>query len=463
MINEKVYLLSKVRFFADLTAHELSELANEFKWQEYKQGTDIIKRGQTEHHYYVLIKGQAEALVSKQGINAWKVNLFGPYDTFGEISLFTKKPAPTTVRCLEDCRVLVLNADNFTQMLIRWPKLYQKFIEQLYNSLTDVNHEIWNAKYRDFLSLTLQLTHYKDRFYETWGGVRTTREIENKIAELVKTKENLLLFGERGTGRQMLAWYLHKRRFGESATFVVIDGRYFDQQWSEMMFKSGEEGTSAFNFFEIIHNGTLLFREINEISPKTQLKLAECLKMKKLNCLVIASLQGNVDQLSPKIIPELMECLNQTYTITPLRERKRDIPIIAQGILEKLALKHHRTTPVLSKEAVKLLLSHNYRQGNVTELIQVLERAFFLAEDNSIGLEHIFFGPTAQKIGSTVNLLSWPSIENILKRGVLISWLRRITAAIFISIILLLLLTPKTAMANLIVTLVWCLGWPVWG
>ncbi|KJS16259.1 MAG: histidine kinase [Peptococcaceae bacterium BRH_c4b] len=461
MITEKLYSLSKVRFFADLTSHELSELANDFKWQEHEQGADIIKRGQTEHYYYVLIKGQAEALVSTQGSNFWKVNSFGPYDTFGEISLFTGKPAPTTVRCLEDCRVLVLNAENFARMLTKWPKLYQKFIEHLYNNLNDANREILDAKYKDFLRSTLQLTQYEDKFYGIWGSVRTTKEIENKIAELVYTKENLFLIGERGTGRQMLAWYLHKHRFGESATFVVVDGRYFDQQWSDMIFEAGEDDTSAsFNLFGIVENGTLLLREINKISPRAQLKLAECLKLNKLNCLVIASLQGNPEQLSPKIIPELREYFSQTYTITPLRERKRDIPIIAQGILEKLALKHHRTSPVLNKEAIKLLLSHNYRQGNVTELIQVMERAFFLAEDNSIELEHIFFGPTAEKIGSTVNFLLWPSIENIFKKGVLISWLRRFTATIFISIILLLLLAPKVAIDNLIFTLVWCLWWP---
>ncbi|WP_347488741.1 cyclic nucleotide-binding domain-containing protein [Desulfoscipio sp. XC116] len=460
MITEKVHCLSKVRFFADLNNQELSQLADDFKWREYQKDTVIIKQGQTEHNYYVLIAGKAEALVSKQGINSWKVSFFGPGDAFGEISLFTGKPAPTTVRCLENCRVLVLNHQNFTRMLVRWPKLYQKYLEHLYHNLHNANSEIWDAKYKDSVRSTFQLTHYKDKFYGVWGSARTTREVEGKIAELANTKENLFLIGERGTGRQVLAWYLHKRRFGESAAFLVIDGRYFDQQWSDMMYEAGEDDLAAlFNLFGMVENGTLLFKEINRISPRVQFKLAECLK--KFNCLVIASLQGNPEQLSPGIIPELRERFNQTYTIKPLRERKKDIPIIAQGILDKLARNHHKTSPVLTKEASKLLLSHHYRLGNVTELIRVMKRAFFLAENNLIGVEHIFFGPTAERIGRTVNLLLWPKIENIFKRGLFISWIRRFSAAVFLSIILLLILAPQIAMTNSIFILVWGLWWPV--
>lgn len=47
----------------------------------------------------------------------------------------------------------------------------------------------------------------------------------------------------------MVAWYLHKRRFGEAATFIVLDGRYFDQQWSDMMFEADEDDPAvSFNF-----------------------------------------------------------------------------------------------------------------------------------------------------------------------------------------------------------------------
>ncbi len=462
MTDNKVYFLSKVEFLSDLSSPDLTELAGDFHWEEYAAGYDIVKQGQDHLRFYVLAEGKAEALVTRTGHNSWQVNSFGPGDAFGEISLFTDKPAPTTIRCLEKCRVLAMEADDFARMLMRWPKLYQKFIEKLSHSLNKVNYYVWEAKHREFMRSALQLTQYEDKFYGLWGSAKTTREVENKLAELARNHEHLLLVGERGTGRQMMAWYLHKGRYGEAAPFVVVDGRNFNQQWGDQILDAGEHDSQEFrssSLLEIAEGGTLLIREIDMISPRAQLKLAQSLESRRENCLIVGSLIAE-PELSPKLTPELRACFGQTYKITPLRERKRDIPVIAQGILEKLALKHKRKPPVLNQEATKLLLSHNYRQGNVTELIQVIERAFFLAEDDVIGLEHIFFGPTAQKIGRSVNLLSWPTLEKLFKQGTFVLWLQRITTAGFFGIILLLLLLPKTFLAATLFALVWGLWWP---
>ncbi len=462
MTDNKVYFLSKVEFLSDLSNLDLIDLAGHFHWEEYAGGSDIVKQGQEHLRFYVLAEGKAEALVTRDGSSSWQVNSFGPGDAFGEISLFTSKPAPTTIRCLEKCRVLAMEADDFTRMLWRWPKLYQKFIEKLSHSLNKVNYYVWEAKHREFLRSALQLTQYEDKFYGIWGSAKTTREVEAKLAELAVDHQHLLLVGERGTGRQMMAWYLHKRRYGEAAPFVVVDGRNFDRQWGEQILEAGEYDSALFkggSLLEIAEGGTLLIREIDMISPRAQLKLAESLKGHRENCLIIGSLTAE-PELSPKLTPELKACFGQTYKITPLRERKRDIPVIAQGILEKLALKHKRKPPVLDQEATKLLLSHNYRQGNVSELIQVIERSFFLAENDVIGLEHIFFGPTAQKIGRSINLLSWPWLEKLIKQGTVVSWLQRLTAAGFFGIILLLIFLPKTFLAATLFSLVWGLWWP---
>ena len=464
-MRDKVYYLSKVDVLSDLSTQELTELAEDFRWEEYARGAHIIEQGEKEHRFYVLAEGAAEALLDHKGRAYWEVHFFQSGDTFGETSLFTGNPAPATVRCLEPCRVLVLDAEHFARMLIRWPKLNSRFIEALSHSLNKANYVLWEVRHKELLRSALQLTHYEDKFYGIWGSVKTTNEVEKKLAELAQGKEHLLLIGERGTGRQMMAWYLHKRRCGEAAPFMVVDGRNLDRQWGDSILDQGEraENLQAFrrsNLLDLAEGGTLLIREVNMISPRAQLKLAQSLQSQTRRCLVVGTLQAEPERLEQKLIPELRECFTQTYKITPLRERKRDIPVIAQGILERLARKHHRKTPVLNQEATKLLLSHNYRQGNVTELIQVIERAFFLAENDVIGLEHIFFGPTSEKIGSSINLLSWKWIADLLQNGRFIHSLRVLSAGIFLAIILLLLSVPKTSVATKVFTLVWGLWWP---
>ena len=450
MSDDKVYSLSNIELFSDLSSPELAELASDFQWENYDLGSEIIKQGQEEHSFYILIEGKADVMVQKEGPRLWRVDSLGPGDTFGEFSLLNGKAACNTILCQEKCQVLALDAEGFARMLLRWPKLYQTFISRLSKDLNEANFILSEAKYKEILRSALQLTQYKDKFYGLWGGARTTGEVERKLEELAHPKGHLLLTGERGTGRQMMAWYVHQRQSGKEAPFVVVDGRRFDQQWRDLI-------TDLFNIAE---GGTLFIREINLISPHIQLKLAQAMNFQTRKCFVIGSLNAEPDGLGKIIIPELQECFAHTYEIAPLRKRKRDIPILAQGFLEKLAQKNHRNVPTLNREATQLLLSHHYHQGNVSELIQVIERAFYIAEQDVIGLEQIFFGPTSEQNGHTINLLAWPKLENLLKKGTFIGWLRRAVAALFIVLVLLLLFTPEIAVSTKIFALVWGLWWP---
>lgn len=463
MSDDKAYYLSNIEFLSDLSSPQLGELANDFHWENYDQGVEMISQGHELHSFYILIEGKADVLVKKEGHHSWRVKTLGPGDTFGKLSLLNGKAASKTIYCQEKCRVLVMEAKSFARMLLRWPKLYQTFIEQLSEDLNEANLILLEAKYKEVLRSTLQLTQYKDKFYGIWGGARTTGEVERKLEELAHPNGHLLLIGERGTGRQMMAWYVHQRQSGDLAPFVVVEGQRFDQQWKDLITESVDQESLVLhnaNLFDIAEGGTLFIREINLISPHTQLILAQALKLQKNKCFVIGSLQAEPDDLGRIVIPELQECFAHTYEITPLRKRKRDIPILAQGILEKMARKNQRSVPALNREATQLLLSHDYHQGNVSELIQVIERAFYLAERDVIGLEQIFFGPTSEQNRQTINLLGWTKLENLLKSGTLIGWLRRVSTTLFIALVLLLLLAPEIAVSTKIFTLVWGLWWP---
>ncbi|MDP4126055.1 MAG: cyclic nucleotide-binding domain-containing protein [Bacillota bacterium] len=464
MIDDKAYSLSKIELLSNLSSAELAELANDFQWETFDSGSEIIKQGQEEHSFYILIKGKAEVMICKEGHSVKRVRSLGPGETFGEFSLLNGKAAETTILCQDNCLVLALNSEGFARMLLRWPKLYQTFIGRLTENLNELNLMLSEAKYKEILRSALQLTQYKDKFYGLWGGPRTTKEVERKLEELVQPKGHLILIGERGTGRQMMAWYVHQRQSGTEAPFVVVDGRRFDQQWGDIIREpvSHEDSSAIYNsnLFDIAEGGTLFIREINLISPLNQLKLAQLINAQENKCFVIGSLNSEPEGLQRTIIPELRECFAHAYEIPPLRKRKRDIPILAQGFLEKLAQKNHRTVPTLNQEATRLLLSHHYKQGNVSELIQVIERAFFIAEHDVIGLEQIFFGPTAERNGYTINLLGWSKLKSLLLKGTLIGGLRQASATLFIVLVLLLLFTPQVTVSTKIFALVWGLWWP---
>ncbi|AHF07065.1 cyclic nucleotide-binding domain-containing protein [Desulfitobacterium metallireducens] len=449
MNMEKEHYLANIAFFSELSAQEITELAREFRWEAYPEGVLLIKQGQRPSSFYLLCEGSVEVLKDEH-FGSPKVLVAGPEAVFGELSLVTGKPYAYSVRCLENSHVLSISADDFAQILLRKPQIYQSIIEELAEDLIEANQMLSENKYKEVLRSAIKQTQYQDKFYGIWGSVRTTKEVERKLSEIREQSGNLLVLGERGTGRQMMAWYVHQNLFGEAAPFVVVDGRRFDQQWEKMYDK----------LFDVAAGGTLFIQEIDDISPQTQLALAQIIKARPLKCLVIGSLQIQQRVTEQKLQPELKACFYHHYTITPLRDRKRDIPVLAQGILEKLAQKNHRKTPILTSEATQLLLSHHYRQGNVTELIQVLERSFFLASENTIGLEQIFFGPTSEQVGHKINLLRWPFFENLLKKGTFLPWLRRISAVLFFLVIAGMLFSPHLSIIMKIFTLVWGIWWP---
>lgn len=460
----KLQVLAKVELLSELNRQELNELAADFEWQTFSRGSFIIQQGEERHRFYVLVAGKAEAVFKKKGVSTLAVNTFGPGDAFGEISLFLRKPATVAIRCIEDCTALVLDGEHFAHMLVRWPKLYQGFIEKFSNRLNQVNLGLWEERHKEFLRSGLRLNQLKYKFYDLWGSPKTTREIEKSIDELAQTSEHLLLIGERGTGQQMMAWHISRHQFGEKAPFIVLDGRELDQQWGDLTFETSHNNPGNLahgsGLLEIAEGGTLFIRDINHISPRAQLKLAAALVSGEVNCRIIGSLSKEPQNLTVRLTPALLKHFTKSYTFTPLRERKRDIPVLANGILAKLAKLHNRSVPSLNQEATKLLLSLSFRQGNTSELIKIIERAFFLTEGDVIGLEHLFFGPVAEKNEGTFNLISVDWIKGLVVKGIFPLWFQRLFFAGFISTVIILLWAPSPLITSLGMTISWKIWWP---
>lgn len=447
-MNEKLKLLSEVPFLADLSQSDRIECAHEFHWETHPKDSILIEKGKKPTAAYILQEGT----LSGDGI------------VFGVVSLVTGKPSPDTIYSLEPVRVLTIKAEDFARILLRWPQIYGTIIGNLSENLTEANQVLFANRYKEVLRSSIQLTQYKDKFYGIWGSVKTTHEVERLFKELGENKGHLLIRGERGTGRQMVAWYAHQRLFGESAPFIVLDGQRFEQQWGYLLNAEQQEGGGSYPTFSLVDiaaGGSIFIQEIERISPKLQVRLAEVLNSAHPTCLIIGSIQEDSKHNTPHLMPELLACFKHSYSISPLCERKRDIPIIAQGIVESLAQKHHRKVPALTPEATQILLSHNYRQGNVTELIQVMERAFFLADQDVIGLEQIFFGPTAKKLGSKINLLQWGFFKSLFKKRKLLHSLQWISAGLFLLLIFGLLFLPQLSITMKAFILVWGLWWPL--
>ena len=234
--------------------------------------------------------------------------------------------------------------------------------------------------------------------------------LANKAA---MSDSNILIEGETGTGKELMAEYIHKHSARKDKPFVVINCASLPDQLIERELFGHEKGafTDAKNtkqgLVEIAHGGTLFLDEIGELSLTLQPKLLRFLENGEYrriggistmtsNVRVIGATNRNLleEADNKNFRKDLLFRLNViTLTIPPLRERKDDILLLADHFLkEKSPI---RAPKKLSTEAEEVLMSYSFN-GNIRELDHIIERAIIFAEGEEIRPDDLSLPQTYQ-------------------------------------------------------------------
>jgi len=235
-----------------------------------------------------------------------------------------------------------------------------------------------------------------------------------KLAKKVApSSSTVLLLGESGTGKEVLAKYIHfcSKREGP---FVAINCAAIPEELLEAELFGYEKGafTGAIKSkpgkFELAHKGTLFLDEIGDLSPKLQAKLLRVLQEKQVERLgsdhpikvevrIIAATNKDLEKEVEKgnFREDLFYRLNVIpIKIPPLRERKEDIPLLANFFLKKICQREGIEEKKFSEKAIKALINYSW-PGNVRELENLIERVVILSESNIIEEEELFPQPLA--------------------------------------------------------------------
>ena len=260
--------------------------------------------------------------------------------------------------------------------------------------------------------------------------------LSNKAA---MSDSNILIEGETGTGKELLAEYIHKHSARNEKPFVVINCASLPDQLIESELFGHEKGafTDAKNtkqgLVEIAHGGTLFLDEIGELSLTLQPKLLRFLENGEYrriggitnltsNVRVVGATNKNLLEESDKkeFRKDLLFRLNViTLTIPPLRERKEDILLLSNYFLkEKSPI---RSPKKLSVEAEELLLSYSFA-GNIRELEHIIERAIIFADGELILPDDLNLPHTYHKGIYTQTTPVSEDIEEILSMEDLEKW-----------------------------------------
>ena len=207
-----------------------------------------------------------------------------------------------------------------------------------------------------------------------------------------------VIHGESGTGKEMLARQIHQAGPRAGEPFVPVDCSTLRDSLLESQLFGHVRGAftgaacNTLGFFRAADGGTLFLDEIGELHAEGQAKLLRCLQEREVMPLgsfravpvdvcVIAATHRSLPEMvvSGQFRADLFFRLNVvTLKVPPLRDRKQDIPLLAESFLEEIAANFEETPRTLSRGAMDRLLAYHW-PGNVRELQNVLVRACALA------------------------------------------------------------------------------------
>jgi DNA-binding NtrC family response regulator len=248
-------------------------------------------------------------------------------------------------------------------------------------------------------------------FGELVGKSQPMSEIYALIEQVAPSSASVLITGESGTGKEVVARTIHNLSPRKSSQFVAINCSAIPETLMESELFGHEKGsfTGAASrrqgCFELANGGTLLLDEIGEMPVLLQSKLLRVLEERSVRRLgstqeiqvdvrVLAATNKNPFQMvrEGSFREDLLYRLNViTLELPPLRERKEDIPLLAQHLVRQLAVKHNRRAPFLTASAVSILMTHTW-PGNVRELRNALERAVIICGGDELDRHH--FAPS---------------------------------------------------------------------
>jgi DNA-binding NtrC family response regulator len=256
-------------------------------------------------------------------------------------------------------------------------------------------------------SLERQLS-YKGALGEMVGTSPRMQEIFALLQQAGPTKACVLITGESGTGKELVARTVHSLSQRRQGPFVAINCAALPETLIESELFGHEKGSFTgaserrAGCFELAQHGTLLLDEIGEMPMQTQAKLLRILEDSKVRRLggksefevdvrvIAATNKVPEDAVSGGHLREdLYYRLNVFHIhLPPLRDRKDDIPAMAETLIGDLNRKHECRVTAVSREVLEAFERHDW-PGNVRELRNVLERAVILAGEGSIELHHL--------------------------------------------------------------------------
>lgn len=302
------------------------------------------------------------------------------------------------------CSIYPIGDDNGIEGVV----LKIKDLSEMEELLQDRNEIIIEMEKKSHNFNKLYMDIPIDAFESFVGSSAVMKEVKFLAYKSSKTKFNVLITGESGTGKSQLAYEIH-RMYNKESPFVEVNCSAIAPNLieSELFGYVGGAFTGALSsgkvgYFEQANGGTIFLDEIGELPMEIQVKLLYVLQNKviyrvgatkpiNVNIRIITATNQNLQKAVEKgtFRQDLYYRINVfPINIPPLRERKSDLYLLINLILNKICNRYNLEPKLFSGQALSKILNYNW-PGNVRELENIIERAITLSDSKLIYPEHI--------------------------------------------------------------------------
>lgn len=488
--------LKKVELFEGLPVEVMEGLTGRLCSMSFSREENIIYRGDPGYSMFVILDGRVSVnLTNEEGVE-YTVGSLGEGEVFGEMALLTGEPRSANVKAESEVRVVEIGQDLFHELIESCPELNSRLFKILAQRLgkSTVQQQANDLESREIIVglLSSRQAPEVDHFP---GNTKWTREINQAIERLAGQEENVLVLGEMGTGKDFFARLVHFKHEDQNRPLLYLDcanpppvlretGRKKnggDNRLDEIaqeaaLFGHGpdsavySQGTRK-GYLELADGGDLILENVEMLAPSVQRKLARYLKdysftrkgetaARTSRVRIFATACPEIEDLAVPggFSPELCRLLSREVVhLRPLRERKKDIPIIADHFRIHFNRTSHKDVKGFTRDAISTLVEYDWPM-NVDELRQVIDRAVAICREDKISAEQIFLNVTPFSGKNRINLLKMPWFERIVRGRFSPSTLRYLSVPFFVFAIVFTLLGPReNNLANL---MVWAAWWP---
>lgn len=237
-------------------------------------------------------------------------------------------------------------------------------------------------------------------------------KIKSNIERFAQSDANILILGENGTGKDVVAHLIHRCSQRSDNTFVAIDLGSVPEQLFESELFGYEKGAftgavaAKAGRMEVASGGTLFLDEIGNLSLQSQMKLLTAIekreitrvggtKSKRIDVRFVCATNANLATLvaNGDFRQDLQYRINTIeINIPPLRDRGEDIILLAEYFLDKFAKKYKKSVRSIGRDAKQMLLKYCW-PGNVRELQHTVERAVILEDSNILRAHNLMLAP----------------------------------------------------------------------